>query len=389
MSDPRAAAAETDATYMRRALALAARGWGQTAPNPMVGAVVVAASSDAPNGVVVGDGFHARYGGQHAEPVALVAAGERARGATLYVTLEPCAHHGRTPPCADAIVDAGIARVVAAVSDPSAVARGGGEKLRAAGIRVDFGPERDAALELNAPFFNAQASDLPWVTVKFALSEDGGVADPTGARRWISNAQSRAAGHRLRANADAIAVGIGTVLADDPALTVRDAPAPRLPPRRVVFDSALRTPPTSTLVRTAREVPTTIFVGEEGARAPRRAAIEHAGVEVIVAPAPNTSNPGATDLHAALRMLRDRGVRSLLVEAGPRLAGALFAASLVQRVVIFRAPFGLGDSAPGAFAFAPPGFAERLHHAPIVERQQLGDDVMTAYALEDVPCSPD
>jgi diaminohydroxyphosphoribosylaminopyrimidine deaminase / 5-amino-6-(5-phosphoribosylamino)uracil reductase len=389
VTDPRAATAEADSTYMRRALALAARGWGQTAPNPMVGAVVVASTSDAPNGVVVGEGFHARYGGPHAEPVALVAAGARARGATLYVTLEPCAHHGRTPPCADAIIAAGVARVVAAVADPSVVARGGAEKLRAAGVRVDFGPERDAALELNAPFFNAQASDLPWVTLKLALSADGAVADPTGSRRWISNAQSRASVHRLRANADAIAVGVGTVLADDPALTVRDAPAPRVPPRRVVFDSALRTPLTSMLVRTARDVPTTIVVGDEGAQSGRRAAIENAGVDLIVAPAPNAGTSGATDLRAALAALRERGARSLLVEAGPRLAGALFAASLVQRVVIFRAPFGLGDLAPRAFAFAPPGFVERLHHAPIVERQQLGDDVMTSYALQDVPCSPD
>jgi len=389
VSDPRAATAESDATYMRRALALAARGWGQTAPNPMVGAVVVVPTSDAPIGIVVGEGFHARYGGPHAEPVALAAAGERARGATLYVTLEPCAHHGRTPPCADAIIAAGVARVVAAVRDPSAVARGGAEKLRAAGIQVDVGPERDAALELNAPFFNAQTSELPWVTLKLALSADDSVADPTGARRWISNAESRARGHHLRANADAIAVGIGTVLADDPTLTVRDAPAPRLPPRRVVFDSVLRTPATSTLVRTAREIPTTIVVGDEGSRSPRRGSLEEAGVELIVAPAADTTRSGATDLRAALRALRERGVRSLLVEAGPGLAGAFLAASLVQRVVIFRAPFALGDSAPRAFAFAPPGFAERLERAPIVERQQFGDDVMTSYALEDVPCSPD
>jgi diaminohydroxyphosphoribosylaminopyrimidine deaminase / 5-amino-6-(5-phosphoribosylamino)uracil reductase len=384
-----AATAERDSTYMRRALALAALGWGQTAPNPMVGAVVVAPSSGAPIGIVVGEGFHARYGGPHAEPVALAAAGARARDATLYVTLEPCAHHGRTPPCADAIIAARVARVVAAVHDPSAVARGGAEKLRAAGIQVDFGPEHDAAVELNAPFFNAQASELPWVTLKLALSADDAVADPTGERRWISNAESRARGHRLRANADAIAVGIGTVLADDPTLTVRDAPAPRLPPRRVVFDSALRTPVKSMLVRTARDIPTTIVVGDEGARSPHRASLEHEGVDLIVAPSANAARSGATDLRAALETLRDRGVRSLLVEAGPRLAGEFLAASLVQRVVIFRAPFALGGSAPRAFAFAPPGFAKRLDRAPIVDRQQLGDDVMTSYALEDVPCSPD
>ncbi|MFI5228699.1 MAG: RibD family protein, partial [Gemmatimonadales bacterium] len=251
---------------------------------------------------------------------------------------------------------------------------------------VDVGDERSAALELNAPFFNAHAGVLPWVTLKLALSADGAVADPTGARRWISNEASRAAAHLLRANADAIAIGVGTLLADDPALTVRDAPAPRVPPRRVVFDSALRTPLTSTLVRTARDVPTTLVLGEKGARSPRRVAVEAAGVDVIVAPAAGTAT---TDPRAALRDLRARGVRSLLVEAGPRLTGALLAASLVQRVVIFRAPFTLGHSAPRAFAFAPLGFEERLAQSPIVERRSHGDDVMTTYALENVPCSPD
>jgi diaminohydroxyphosphoribosylaminopyrimidine deaminase/5-amino-6-(5-phosphoribosylamino)uracil reductase len=385
VSNPPAAATVADVTYMRRALAVAAQGWGQTAPNPMVGAVVVAGPVGAGE-AVVGEGFHARYGGPHAEAVALAAAGDRARAATLYVTLEPCAHQGKTPPCADAIIAAGIARVVAAARDPSAIARGGAEKLRAAGVRVDFGTERDAALELNAPFFNAQASVLPWVTLKLAVAADGAIADPTGARRWISNDESRAAAHLMRANADAIAVGVGTVLADDPALTVREAPAPRVPPRRVVFDSALRTPLTSTLVRTAREVPTTLVVGDEGAHSPRRVAIESAGVDVIAAPGAGATR---TDLRVALRELRERGVRSLLVEAGPTLVGAMLTAALVQRVVIFRAPFALGDSAPRAFALAPLGFEQRLAQSPIVERRSYGADVMTTHALEDVPCSPD
>src|SRR4051812_26109595 len=166
--------------YMLRGLELARRGWGQTAPNPMVGAVVVA------DGVVVGEGFHARFGEAHAEVVALRAAGERARGATLYVTLEPCAHHGKTPPCADAVIAAGIARVVAAVRDPSTVARGGVEKLRAAGVLVDVGVEHRAACELNAPFFHAHVSTRPWVTLKLAVSSDGGIADPAGLQRWIT-----------------------------------------------------------------------------------------------------------------------------------------------------------------------------------------------------------
>ncbi len=366
---------------MRRALALAARGWGQTAPNPLVGAVVVA------NGVVVGEGFHARYGDAHAERIALARAADLARGATLYVTLEPCAHQGKTPPCTEAIVTAGIARVVVPVRDPSAIARGGAEQLRAAGIRVDIGVERDAALELNAPFFNAHASELPWVQLKLALSSDGAIADPTGAHRWVTGAESRAEVHRQRANVDAVAVGVGTVLADDPSLTVRDAPAPRIAPRRVVFDTALRTPPSSAIVRTARDVPTTIVTGDSGARSPRRAALEAAGVDIIVAP--GHGQLATTDLRRALQALRERGVRSLLAEGGPRLAGSLLGESLAQRVTIFRSPLVLGTEAPQAFAFAPAGTEQRLESSPVVERRRLGDDLMTTYALEDVACSPD
>ncbi|HEX3866210.1 MAG TPA: bifunctional diaminohydroxyphosphoribosylaminopyrimidine deaminase/5-amino-6-(5-phosphoribosylamino)uracil reductase RibD, partial [Gemmatimonadaceae bacterium] len=296
MSDSSATASD-DAAHMRRALALAERGWGQTAPNPMVGAVVVA------RGVTVGEGFHARYGEAHAEVVALRAAGDSARGATLHVSLEPCVHFGQTPPCVGAIVAAGVERVVIAALDPSDVARGGADALRAAGIRVDVGPAQSAALELNAPFYNAHASDRPWVTLKLALSADGAIADPTGVHRWITGDAARKEVHRRRANADAIAVGIGTVLADDPALTVRDAPEPRVPPRRVVFDSTLRIPLESTLVATARDVPTTIITAPEplGVRAGN---LEAAGVRVR----------RATSLRGALTMLRADEVRSLFVE---------------------------------------------------------------------------
>src|SRR6185436_7018135 len=173
-------------------LALARNGWGQTAPNPMVGAVVVA------GGQVVGEGYHARYGDDHAEIVALRAAASRARGATLYVTLEPCAHHGKTPPCSDAIIEAGITRVVIAVRDPSMVARGGADRLRRAGIRADIGVEREAACELNAPFFHhATLSKRPWVILKLAISADGAVADPTGRHRWITGEESRREVHHL------------------------------------------------------------------------------------------------------------------------------------------------------------------------------------------------
>ena len=360
------------AEYMRRALALAERGWGQTAPNPMVGAVVVA------DGRIVGEGFHARHGEAHAEVVALKAAGAAARGATLYVTLEPCVHHGKTPPCVDAIRAAGIARVVAAVRDPSDVARGGVEALRAAGIAVDLGIERERALELNAAFFNAHASPRPWVTLKIAMSADARVADPTGVRRWITGPESRREVHRLRANSDAIAVGIGTVLADDPALTVRDAPAPRVAPSRVIFDRMLRIPVDSGLVRSSREVET-IVVASADAPGDRRTMLESRGVRVIV----------ANGLEPALESLRERGVRSLFVEGGPRLAGAMLREGLVDRLVIFQAPITLGDAALGAFDFAPADFLDALTGARVIRREQFGADRMTVYALHEVPCSPD
>ena len=363
-----------DAIHMQRALALAERGWGTTAPNPMVGAVVVAGTE------IVGEGFHARYGESHAEVNALNAAGARARGATLYVSLEPCNHHGKTPPCTEAIIAAGIVRVVVAVRDPSAIARGGAERLIAEAIRVDVGVERDRALELNAPFFNAHAeSDRPWVTLKLAISADGAIADPTGGHRWITGRESRAFVHHLRADADAIAVGSGTVLADDPSLTVRDAPRPRVPPRRVVFDRHLRTPVDSTLARTASEIPTIIYtLGGEAPVAARRA-LDAAGVQI---------DSTATDLAGAIRSLRDAGVRALFVEAGPRLTGSFLREAVVDRLIIFRSPLVLGSSAPRAFADAPAGFEPSLERCPIVERRQFGDDEMTIYALRDVPCSP-
>jgi diaminohydroxyphosphoribosylaminopyrimidine deaminase/5-amino-6-(5-phosphoribosylamino)uracil reductase len=357
---------------MRRALALAERGWGQTAPNPMVGAVVVAGDD------IVGEGFHARYGEPHAEVEAIRAAGERTRAATLYVTLEPCAHYGKTSPCTDAVIAAGIKRVVVAVRDQTPIARGGIEKLRAAGIAVDIGLERDAALELNAPFFNGPASRWPWVTLKLAVSADGGIADPTGRARWITGLASRAHVHHMRANADAIAVGIGTVLADDPALTVRDVVAPRVAPTRVVFDRQLRIPLESTLVRTSRETPTIVITDHGQEHTGAAAELHDNGVTVIA----------AEPLAGGISALYQRGVRSLFVEGGARLAGA-FLDGLVDRLTIFRSPIALGEHALGAFAFAPPDFAAKLAGYPIVEELRFGDDVMTTYAIRPVPCLPD
>src|SRR6185437_15517802 len=326
-----APSASVDASFMRRALALAGEGWGQTAPNPMVGAVVVV--DDA----IVGEGYHARYGDTHAEVNALRAAGDRARG--------------------------------------------GIERLRAAGIRVDLGVERAAAAELNAPFFHAHCCERPWVTLKLALSADGLVADPAGRQRWITNTESRAEVHRLRANCDAIAVGVGTVLADDPMLTVRDAPAPRVPPRRVVFDSALRTPPDSRVVRTARSVETILVARTGVAPSSQRAeaALRAAGVTIA----------RCESVREALAWLRDRGVRALFVEGGPKLAGSFLRESRADRLVIFRSPLVIGGNEPRGFAFAPFTFEAGLAERRVLEHRRFGGDVMTTYELRELSCSPD
>jgi diaminohydroxyphosphoribosylaminopyrimidine deaminase / 5-amino-6-(5-phosphoribosylamino)uracil reductase len=249
---------------MRRAITLAEQGWGQTAPNPMVGAVVVR------EGAIVGEGWHTRYGEAHAEVEALRSAGERARGATMFVTLEPCNHHGRTPPCTEAILAAGIRRVVIAVADPNPVAAGGAERLREGGVDVAIGLGEKSARELNAAFFHSFAVDRPFVQLKLALSLDGAMADHTRHQGWLTGDQARMEVHRLRAGADAVAVGIGTALADDPLLTVRGFTPPRVPPVRVVFDTSARLPLTSRLVQTAREIPVVWSAGLRNRRTRRR-----------------------------------------------------------------------------------------------------------------------
>ena len=361
MTDERPARPE-DGAWMRRALALAERGWGLTAPNPMVGAVVVR------DGVVVGEGWHTAYGAPHAEVEALRAAGERARGATVYVTLEPCDHHGKTPPCTEALVAAGVRRVVAACEDPSPVARGGAERLRAAGIEVDVGVEAEAARELDAAFFHALESDRPFVRLKLAMSLDGAIADHTRRPGWLTGEAARREVHHLRAGSDAVGVGIGTVLADDPALTVRHAPPPRVPPVRVVFDGSARLPPASRLARTAREVPVLVVCRTPDSEP--AAALERLGVKLV----------RAGTLGDALVALRERGIRSLLVEGGAALAASLLREAVVDRLVIFRAPLVLGGGALGAFAGMPPVRAQDAPRWRLLEARRLEDDELTIYA---------
>jgi diaminohydroxyphosphoribosylaminopyrimidine deaminase/5-amino-6-(5-phosphoribosylamino)uracil reductase len=359
------AASPDDGAWMRRALALAARGWGQTAPNPMVGAVVVR------DGAVVGEGWHTRFGDAHAEVEALRAAGERARGATLYVTLEPCNHHGQTPPCTEAVLGAGVGRVVAAVKDPNPVAGGGADRLRANGVDVQVGVEQEAARELNAVFFHALESDRPFVRLKVAVSLDGALADRTRKPGWLTGPESRAEVHRLRAGSDAVAVGIGTALADDPLLTVRDIAPPRVPPTRIVFDTSARLPLDSKLVRSAREAPVLVVCWAPDPT--HAAALEHAGVELL----------HAASLSHAMRGLRARGIRSLLVEGGAGLASAVLQEAQVDRLIIFRAPILLGGGSLNAFGGMPPATIDGAPRWRILESRRFGDDEMTVYTPPD------
>jgi diaminohydroxyphosphoribosylaminopyrimidine deaminase/5-amino-6-(5-phosphoribosylamino)uracil reductase len=347
---------------MRRALELARKGWGRTAPNPMVGAVVVR------DGEIVGEGYHTMFGAAHAEVEALRAAGERAEGATVYVTLEPCAHEGKTPPCAPALVEARVARVVVPVRDPNPEASGGVEMLRRAGIAVTVGVVEGEARELNAPFFHAFVEKRPWITLKLAVSLDSAVADAAGHSRWITGDQARRVVHEMRAGSDAVGVGIGTVLADDPSLTVREAPAPRVAPGRVIFDRAARLPLRSVLATTARSVPTIVVA--ESPPAARVAALQALGVRVI----------DVSSLRVALNALGDMGMRSLLVEGGARLAGTLIGAGMVDRLVIFQGSVIFGAGALGAFAFVPPTEVEHAPRWRALERREIGPDTMTVFA---------
>lgn len=334
-SEVAAAASPADHAYMRRALVLAERGWGRVAPNPLVGCVLVR------DGEVVGEGWHAEYGRAHAEVVALLAAGERARGATAYVTLEPCSHHGKTPPCTSALIEAGVARVVYAASDPHPAARGGAEVLRAAGIPVVGGVEEAVARDQNASFFHRYSplgNERPWIELKLALSLDARIADRRGQSSWITDEKARAEVHRLRAGHDAICVGVGTALADDPRLTVRGAIEPRVPPVRVVFDRSLRLPTDSTLVRTANEVPVWIVCAPQADPA-RREVLEQRGIALVE----------AEDLRQGFRALRERGIGSAFVEGGAGIAGELLREGMVDRLTLFYAPVLLGAEALSPF----------------------------------------
>lgn len=349
-----------DHAHMARALRLAVRGAFTTKPNPLVGCVV------AEGRQVLGEGWHERAGEPHAEVMALRAAGGRAAGATAYVTLEPCAHHGRTPPCADALVAAGVTRVVAASRDPFyQVAGQGFAKLAAAGITVEHGLMEAGARHLNRGFFSRIERGRPWVRVKLGMSLDGRTALESGESKWITSEQSRADVMRWRARAGAIMTGIGTVLADDPRLTVRLPEGEAfVPPLRVVLDERGRLPATSTLL-TDGAAPTLAVHGDD--------VVPDYGDEVDAFAVRRTGQ--GLDLNAVLSQLAQRGVNELQVEAGATLAGALFAAGLVDELLLYVAPVLLGDRGrPLLAGLNPATMADRLG-LRLLETRHMGPDL--------------
>jgi diaminohydroxyphosphoribosylaminopyrimidine deaminase/5-amino-6-(5-phosphoribosylamino)uracil reductase len=326
-----------DREFMARALALAGRGLYTTTPNPRVGSVIVK------DGVVIGEGFHVRPGEHHAEVNALAdarARGNDSRGATLYVTLEPCNRNGRTPPCVDAVIAAGIARVIAAMPDPNPDQANGGDRLRAAGIDVAFGLCEGAASELNIGFVSRMTRGRPWVRVKLAASLDGRTALANGESQWITGPEARADGHAWRARACAILTGVGTVLQDDPQLTARSIETPRQP-LRIVVDRHGQTPSSARVLVDGNAL--IVTAGERNAAWPK-------SLEALTLPDAN----GRVDLGALMHVLAARGINELHVEAGAKLSGALLDAGLIDELLLYMAPALIGDPARGMFERAAP-----------------------------------
>ena len=352
---------------------LAMRGRGRVSPNPLVGAVVLR------GGRVVGEGWHEGPGTPHAEVVALRAAGDAAHGATVVCTLEPCSHHGRTPPCCDALIAAGVARVVMGCLDPLERGRAGGAAvLSAAGIDVALAPDDqvEACREQNAPFITHALTGLPLVTLKLATSLDGKVATAAGESRWISGPQSRAVVHRWRADADAVAVGIGTAIADDPLLTARDLDGDLRQPIRVVFDRQARLPLDGTLVRSVADAPVVVFAAED-ADCGRITRLRDVGVDVVALGGDRGANIGE-----ALQTLAGRQVQSMFLEGGPILAESFLAAGAVDRVAWFVAPCLIGGAtAPGALAGPGLGPLASVPRLDAIDVTRVGDDVLIAGRL--------
>jgi diaminohydroxyphosphoribosylaminopyrimidine deaminase/5-amino-6-(5-phosphoribosylamino)uracil reductase len=361
---------------LARAARLGVRAFGLAAPNPLVGCVIA-----SPEGRILGMGHHTRFGAAHAEVEAIASCrrqGHDPRGGTAFVTLEPCAHHGKTPPCADALIAAGVARVVCARRDPHRDAQGGAERLRAAGVEVDFSGACEAATRLSDPFVKRIETGLPWVVAKWAQTIDGRIATRHGESQWISGAGSRRWVHLLRGRMDVVLTGVGTVLADDPRLTARDVPVRRIA-RRVVVDPLLQTPLHSALVRSVDIAPLTIACAEENATGPHAEALRAASVDLVTPP--RAPAPGASprlDLAWLLRRLAsEHDATTVLVEAGARVVGSLIGADLVDEALVFIGPRLLADEralAPAA-GLAPQAMADAgLWDLDTLRRS--GDDAM-------------
>ncbi len=362
-----------DIAHMRAALAMARRGLGTTWPNPSVGCVIVKAER------VVGRAVTAVGGRPHAEPLALAMAGEHARGATAYVTLEPCCHWGRTPPCTDALIAAGIARVVIACVDPDKrVDSQGITRLKQAGIAVEAGLLADEAHETLAGFIQRTTLGRPLVTLKLATTLDGRIATHGGESQWITGSPARRIAHVLRGQNDAVMVGVGTVLADNPDLTCRIPGFRATPVVRIVADSHLRTPLTASLVRTAAQTPTWFMI-REGTDPDRKRAVLACGATLI----PLAGASSGVDLTQGMRALAEAGITRLLVEGGGQVAAALLRANLVDQIAWFHAPAVMGgDGWPGVQAFG----VEKLAQMPRFTRHRvtlLGDDMLSEYTRHD------
>ena len=347
---------------MKRALALAARGRGAVEPNPMVGAVIVR------NARIIAEGWHKRFGGPHAEIEALRSGGRRARGAEIFVTLEPCSHFGKTPPCADALIAAGISRAVVAMKDPFRKVSGRGiARLRKAGITVDVGLLGQEARDLNAPFVKLRTRNLPYVIAKFAMTADGQIAAASGDSHWVSCEASRRLVHKLRGRVDAIVIGVSTAIADDPLLAAR--PKGARVAARIILDSRARLPLGSRLVRTAREI-ALLVVATRSAAASRIRALERAGAEVIVQP-----RRGRVDVKSLAGELARREMTNVLVEGGAQTTGSFFAAKLVDEVWIFIAPKLIGAGVSPVSGFSIPRMRNAIS-LKNVAHEKIGSDIL-------------
>ena len=377
MSEQRAPTEALDRRMLDLAARAAWRGAGDVEPNPQVGCVI-----GTPQGEVLAIGHHRRFGAAHAEVDALrrcAALGADTAGATAWVTLEPCSHHGKTPPCAQALIDAKIATVVIAQKELADVAIGGAEMLRAAGVEVRLTNASANATRLNQPYVKRMTTGLPWITAKWAQTIDARIATRTGESQWISNERSRAEVHRLRARIDILMTGVGTVRTDDPALTARGVARNRRTPTRLIIDPTLRTPIGARVVETAREVPTIIAcepTRSETARG-RASALEAKGVTILQTPLAG----GRLDLRSLLRTLTDDfNAANVMVESGPGLMGSLHREGLIDEFWVFSAPMLLGDpeAMPAVNAGAAPRLADAQRYT-LVRLRRFGDDALLIY----------